>query len=807
VKLSKKINYIILPIISSIFIIAGILSYFSQKAIVLQSLESKMEYQSQFAIRTLENNLVELDSLLKQILNSVEVNKYLAAKSNIYTNYTSGNQLIRFISNMAQTSGNAMTFELRDSQGKNIFYFDANDPFTSSSNSPSLLAHIERVNQQLSSDKSTRIATTTFSIESISNQKLSINVFHTFSPEQSPYERSFSSNSTLYTAKISSTIDISSQYLSLIQTAFGNDASLTISPNGPLHELNNHLDVIFNTISPTEITASNALATAGINISRAYINALLLPYLVAIASVVVNVTLLSFYLLKVLIRKQILKPIEELNSQVEQAIQGDHKALKHIASDDEVSSLNNNYIKLLDDLNTLARRDSLTGLANRTVFSSALVRSIKQAIQHSSLCALYFIDLDNFKQINDTYGHQTGDQVLIEFAKQLSGCFRKEDIIVRPNLYSDIARIAGDEFAVILPHAYNIDMIGKVAQRIVDICANGITIDDNTFDVRVSVGIAVSPGDANTADELMKFADTAMYQVKKNGKNGYRFYSKMLEDEQKRHQLIEHNLKAALDLDQFYLVFMPIFDCQTGELSGIETLIRSTNDVLKSTGPDEYIPIAETTGLIKDIDLWVIDSSLEHLKYLTEKQQFSGFMAINFSSWELKNPTFAASVGKLIRKHGVVANQVELEITETCLVSSSDEITMRLSELKALGVRLSLDDFGTGYTAFSQLHTYPVDCLKVDRSFINVIGTDKTATKPLVDIIIELASLYQLRTVAEGIETAEQFRYVSQLGCNYAQGYLLSKPLVWNDFIDYISNHTPRNVLKLYDTQDLTSNI
>jgi diguanylate cyclase (GGDEF)-like protein len=803
VKLTTKINYIILPIISSIFIFAGVLSYFSQKAIVLKSLENKMEYQSQFTIRGLENNLIELDSLLKQIINSIEVSRHLT-HSDIYTNYNSGRQLIRFISNIAKNSGSAVIFELRNSREENLFYFDANDPFTEPTHSPNLLNHIRRINHALSDDKSIRIETTTFTIESISEHQLTINVFHTFSPEQSIYEEFFSSNSTLYTAKISRTIDITDQYLQLIQAAFGNDASLVILPNGVVHQLNKDLAIIFNTISPTAISATNALATTKISIAPDYVNARLLPYLIAIASVVINVTLLSFYLLKLLIRRQIINPIEQLNNQVEQAIHGDHKALKVIHSDDEVSSLNNNYIKLLDDLNTLARRDSLTGLANRAVFSSALIRSIKQAVQHSSMCALYFIDLDNFKHINDTHGHQIGDQVLIEFAKQLSACFRKEDIIVRPNLYSDVARIAGDEFALILPHPYNIDIVGKVAQRIVDICANGLTIDTQTFDVRVSVGVAVSPSDADNADQLMKYADAAMYQVKKNGKNGYQFYSKILEEEQKRHQLIEKSLQTSLALGQFYLVFMPILDCHTGTIAGLETLIRSTNDILKSTGPDEYIPIAETAGLIKDIDLWVIDASLKQLKLLIEQYQFTGFMAINFSSWELKNPTFATSVERLINHYDISPSHIELEITETCLITNSDETTLRLSELKALGIRLSLDDFGTGYTGFNQLHTYPVDCLKVDRSFINAIGTNQTSAKPLVDIIIELASLYQLRTVAEGIETEEQFRYITQLGCDFAQGYLLSKPLEWDGLIQYIGQHNPNDLLKFYGANDLT---
>lgn len=782
-KLSKRINYIIFPIISVIFIAAGIISYYSQKSIVLESLQDKVGNHATHIVEELTDELLETDSLLKQFLNSVEVTNYLVKQASTYQIYTTESQLIRFISSVNKNTGKEIQLRISDQQGKNIFFFDSSDPFASSENPVALKSHLDFIESQLDDEHSNIVTTTSYNLQQISDDEFKLNVLKTFSPEQSIYDNSFSRNSTLYTATMSVPFRISARFVPSVRANFSEKSQLALLGKTSIVDINHLKKISFTATSGEKMSAENDLIKATITLPQSYIQTLLFPYRLAIVSLVLNVTLICFYLLRLLIQRQIIVPIERLTQQVEKALLGDERALKVVASDDEVSSLNNNYIKLLEDLNTLARRDPLTGLANRSVFSASLVRTIQDAIDTSTMCALYFIDLDNFKQVNDTYGHQVGDRLLVEFAKQLSMCFRKEDIIVKPSAYSDVARIAGDEFAVVLPHPPNIDTISSVAQRIVDICRDGIWVDGQRLDVHVSVGIAVSPNDAQDADTLMRYADSAMYQLKRSGKNGYNFYSDELEEELRQHSRIEEAIREALANEGFHLNFMPIYACGSLEIVGLEVLIRAQHPLLKAIGPEQFIPVAEHSGLIGEIDLWVIEHSFTCMRELIDKLHFTGKIAINFSSWELNNDKFAVMVEALLNRYKIPPSQVELEITETCLVSNNTRTIARLSELKELGVSLSLDDFGTGYTAFSQLQHFPVDSLKVDRSFVWAISDETKTTRPLVDIIIELASLYKLNVVAEGVESQAQLDYVTELGCDEVQGYFLSKPIDWQSLV------------------------
>ncbi|PNI00241.1 putative bifunctional diguanylate cyclase/phosphodiesterase [Vibrio diazotrophicus] len=787
-KLSKRINLIILPVLIAIFTIAGFVAYLSQKSIVLQALQDKLQYQTGQIIDNLNTELIETDSLLKQFLNSVEVANYLTQERSSYQSYSAEGYLTRFISSVNKSTGKSIQLRITNSSGELLFYFDSTDPFSEADESSLLAAHLNFIDRQLSSDYSSIIETTSYSIEKIKGDLYQLNVFKSFSPEKSIYDTSYSKDSRLFTSVMSLHFNLSERFLPNILANFTDRSKLELNTKLNVSTLNRLEAISYSQPDSLATSAENGLVRATIKVSETYIDTLLNPYKIAIFSLVINVTLVCFYLLRLLIQKQIILPIEHLTQQVEKAIDGDEQALKRVPHDDEVSSLNNNYIKLLEDLNYLAKRDPLTGLANRSVFSAALVRNIQDAMNNSTLCALFFIDLDNFKEVNDTYGHYMGDRLLVEFSQQLSQCFRKEDLIVRPNTYSDVARIAGDEFAVILPHPPNIDIISKVAQRIVDICKDGLWVDGRHLEVNLSVGVAVSPNDATDADTLMRYADTAMYQIKRSGKNGFHFYSESLEEEIYFHASIEQAIRNALRDDNFYLNFMPIYDSQTLEVIGIEALIRAKESLLKEVGPDQFIPIAESTGLIRCIDEWVLNKSLECLRELIDKQQYSGKMSINFSSWQLKNDNFASKVDELLDFHKIPPQQVELEITETCLIADDNKTIDRLGKLKGLGISLSLDDFGTGYTAFSQLQHYPVDCLKIDRSFIYRLSESTTKHRPLVDIILELASLYQLTTVAEGVETEEQFQYVKRLGCDQVQGYYFSKPLGWKELTNLLDN-------------------
>jgi len=440
-----------------------------------------------------------------------------------------------------------------------------------------------------------------------------------------------------------------------------------------------------------------------------------------------------------------------------------------------------------DDMRKLAYYDSLTGLPNRWNFKENLTRILHRAEKEQCRIGLLYIDLDNFKRVNDNYGHEVGDQLLCIFSEQLKEAIRPADVIVNKN-FNDVARLAGDEFVVILNDLDESINAGIVAERILNIFDGGLRVSDINHSVFASIGIAVFPEDAATPDKLLHHADLAMYQAKTNGRNRFEFYTEEITKEIHERHRIEDSLKLALEQNLFSLVYMPLFDCQSIEIVGIEVLLRCQNLEIEGIGPDRFIPIAEKTNLIKEIDLWVIENSLAAFIKLQSNYNFTGKLCINISGVEIQNELFPYKVKALLEKYCVPSSFIEFEITETAFILGDDKSTTILKKIRALGVSLALDDFGTGYTAFSQLIHYPADCLKIDRSFVNGLFSEHEARHKMVSIIKSLAELYELRVVAEGVETQEQLDYLQNIGCDWVQGYFLSRPLKWHDLENLLSN-------------------
>lgn len=798
-KLSIKINYILLPIIALIFSAAGIYAYHIQKSLLLSSLSAKLEYESHLIIDDVAKNMLELDSLTELFLNSAEVLRFLEDSKSNLSAYAMEAQLLRQIKSIKITYGKINSFSLIDSIGGTRFFFDVNDPFAIPKTSTTLQKHLSYLRQQINPTGSSQISPSSYELRQDEDNSYKFSIYRTFSPEQSLHDNTFSIESTLHTASIEVSLDPISRYLEPLKVMFDHNISMQIIPQKILHSFDDNVshNITFNADNSISVHSHHQLLDLSILLPSSYIDSLLKPYLEATVILVLNITFITFFLLKYLIHRLIIRPVVSLTHKVEQAIQGDETVLEKVNNSNEVASLNNNYIELLDELNKLAKFDNLTGLANRYQFNLLIRNVIKTTITHNTKCALLYIDLDNFKKVNDVYGHHVGDLLLVTFSERLADSFSADDVLINGEIRSQISRLAGDEFAVLLSGFPNTDTVAHAAQHVVDLCQHGFVVNNIKHDIKLSVGIAVAPEDATTPELLLMRADAAMYQVKKTGKNGFRFYSKKLDDELKRHSRIESEIRTALHENSFYLMFMPIYDCKTGYIVGAEALLRANSTELIKCGPAEFIPIAESSTLIREIDIWVLDSAIQKLKLLIDEYDFTGTMSVNFSASELKNPEFVNSVSKLIDHYSIPANQLEMEITETCLVTShsdANEIAM-LTRLKKLGVHLSLDDFGTGYTAFNQLVNYPVDSLKIDRSFVNAIGQKDSDDKLLVDIIAELASIYKLTVVAEGVETVEQLRYINSLGCHRAQGYLMSKPLNWHDFLLLFSNQTPLALL------------
>lgn len=434
-----------------------------------------------------------------------------------------------------------------------------------------------------------------------------------------------------------------------------------------------------------------------------------------------------------------------------------------------------------------AGEDYLTGVRNRRSFNNWLDREIPRAIEQRRQLALLYIDLDDFKRINDAYGHSAGDLLLQAASQRIQDGVRASDRLGLVQPGSQFARLAGDEFSLVLMNVEDAQEVEAVTERLLDTLAAPFLIDGLPIEVNASVGIAMSGSDGNDFETLLRNADAAMYQAKRDGKRRFQFFNAELARTITLENGIEQALKEAIAQRAFELVYMPIYAADTLAVKGVEVLLRSSNHALASVPTEQYIRIAEERGLIKQIDLIVLDLALDKLEQTRHMPAFSQlFMCINISAQELMNPQFVSEVSARLATHDVDPSRVELEITETSLVAENAQAIAMLTELKGLGLRLSLDDFGTGYTAFNQLAAYPVDVLKIDRSFVGNIGQNDMVRGSMVNVILTLADLYHLSIVAEGVENQEQLDYLQKRNCDFVQGYFLSEPLGWDDFAEHV---------------------
>ncbi len=428
--------------------------------------------------------------------------------------------------------------------------------------------------------------------------------------------------------------------------------------------------------------------------------------------------------------------------------------------------------KIEKGLQYLAQYDSLTGLANRTLFRDRLNRAMIRADRNKKIAALIFIDLDRFKNINDSMGHDVGDQLLIEIANRLRECTREGDTI---------ARLGGDEFTIILEDISQISDASLVANKILDSMLQPVIINGLEIFVTPSMGITLYPLDDSSAKDLLRNADAAMYKAKEDGRNCYRFYTSDMNKDLEERIVLENYLRHAIENKEFQLHYQPKFNIQTLELIGAEALLRWDCPKQGMVSPAVFIPIAEETGLIHSITEWVVNEACMQ----NSKWQLKGYkpirMAINLSPKQFKRPDIARTIFNKIVFADLSPKYIELEITESALMEDVNKSNEILKELKKWGIEISIDDFGTGYSSLSYLKKFPIDTLKIDRSFVRDILDDKDDAA-IVSAIIAMANSLRLNVIAEGVETGEQLNFLAAEGCNEVQGYFLGKPIPAHEF-------------------------
>lgn len=428
----------------------------------------------------------------------------------------------------------------------------------------------------------------------------------------------------------------------------------------------------------------------------------------------------------------------------------------------------------------IAHHDELTGLPNRSLMQDRLKLELLRVKRRGRKIGILVLDLDHFKRINDSLGHMAGDQLLKTVAERLIMAVRETDTV---------CRMGGDEFVVLLPEIDGPEDVERVCQKIIELIGKPVVVGLNSLSVTPSIGISIAPEDGTTPEHLIKHADIAMYHAKKRGRNGYQTFSQDLAASSMESLAIEQALHEALKKEKLSVFYQPQVDLNTGEVCGFEALIRWYDDERGNIPPDQFIPMAETTGFITAIGEWVLSRACSDIQQLRLAHGKDYRIAVNVSPRQFEHPNFVGTVRAALKSSGLPQKALELEITEGLLVSDSELVVSKLNALSQLGVLLAIDDFGTGYSSLAYVSKYPVDCIKIDRSFMSL--QDK-ANVAIVSAISAIADGLSLEVVAEGIETAEQLDFVSKRGCHVIQGYYFS-PAVGIDHLDEVIeniNHT-----------------
>jgi len=433
-------------------------------------------------------------------------------------------------------------------------------------------------------------------------------------------------------------------------------------------------------------------------------------------------------------------------------------------------------------LTYLAFHDKLTGLANRDLFHDRLNMALLQAKRSQSGCAVLFIDLDNFKYVNDTFGHAKGDLLLQKVVLMLKACLRENDAL---------ARMGGDEFTVLLQDFDSRDDVALTARRINEVLAGPIRIDGQDLYISASIGISCFPEDGDTPSVLMKHADTAMYSAKNDGRKRHRFFSSTMESYAINRIEMEQHLRRALENNEFQLFYQPQINLDSGQIVGAEALLRWQRTGVGLVSPDQFIPLAEETGLIIPIGEWVLREACAQCRTWQQRGWKDLRISVNLSGHQLKQANLSSLVANILKETGLEPGFLDLELTENSAMQHIEASLKTLTALKRSGVQISIDNFGTGYSSLRRYLTpFPIDRLKIDRSFISGIANNPNDAAIVMAIIV-MAHCLGFEVIAEGVETDEQLSFLKMHGCNDVQGYLLGYPVPADEFTKLLTDYHP----------------
>lgn len=535
-----------------------------------------------------------------------------------------------------------------------------------------------------------------------------------------------------------------------------------------------------------------------------------------ISRIVAQVTILALFcsvsLLLFILRTQILGPIRKLKAAVLRTGEGEELVQIAVKTDDEFGQLAKEFNKMShalkisnDHIRSMAYSDGLTQLSNRFMFNRTLKRSIEVARKKKTQFALLYLDLLKFKQVNDAHGHQIGDELLKQLAHRLASNLRSGDVASRitPDFVSDenLARLGGDEFSILLPEIKSSNDAAKASDRIIRLIEEPFVHEGLEHVVSVSIGIAIYPHDGESAVDLIKNADMAMYAAKKFGKGSYEFFSRQLGQQNFERTRMEQRLIMATEASDFVLHYQPILNDKDMRFNTMEALIRWTDKELGPVPPDRFIPVAEDMGLIHSIGQWVLEEACRQVKTWNQNGLEDIRVSVNISGRQFEKPDFAEKILKIIEDAGISTQAIALELTESCLIQEESGILNELKKLRQQGIKIALDDFGTGYSSLSYLKNLPIDILKIDRSFIQGLGQGNNNI--VLSAIITMAHALEMQVIAEGLEEQAQLAFLKKENCDFLQGYLFSRPIS----AEALTKKLVKNLRAKSDSTDLSNPI
>ncbi|EJL20149.1 bifunctional diguanylate cyclase/phosphodiesterase [Brevibacillus sp. BC25] len=427
-----------------------------------------------------------------------------------------------------------------------------------------------------------------------------------------------------------------------------------------------------------------------------------------------------------------------------------------------------------ETIHHLAYHDALTDLPNRRMYVQQLSKEMMQAKRFQSNLAVLFLDLDRFKDVNDSFGHDVGDMLLIEASKRLQACLKPGDVV---------ARLGGDEFTIMQNQLQDRNEATALAEHIMNQLQRPFELDGHVFNVSCSIGIAMYPQDGDNPEDLLKRADTALYTVKSRGKNGYDFFDPTMEAKSLERILMENEMRKAIEQEQFQIYYQPKIDIATSAMTGMEALVRWVHPELGIIPPNRFIPIAEETGMILALGEWILKQACKQNKTWHD-QGYTLKVSVNLSARQIYQKDLVEMIKDILRETKLSPNWLELEITESIFVKM-EEATAVLQQIRDIGIQISIDDFGTGYSSFSYIKSLPVDTIKIDASFIRDIHHNQES-QAIVKAIVTIAQSLNMNVIAEGIELHDQVAALKENGCDHGQGYLFSKPLPTDAFDQFL---------------------